>query len=266
MRFLNKRNNKYNNPSGKNLNFFQEHKSIIQTVLSFAGIIIAVIALLISKQAIEDAAINSKNADSLFNVQLNNERIYNDSIIANLKDMQELTSKQIQIIDEQLNVGRLSYEDQKVSKRAQLIINGIFYDEGNEKNGEDRKDLISVNIKNVGQNYAYDVQTRLIICRRDFSEIKSGIYNSKENLGPNVDVLHSTGTFKEDTKLPFYLTVEVIYFDKISAKKYSIIKVLCYQANNDKFSFYSCDEDEKEKIKKTINKHLKQEDLPLLIE
>ena len=102
-----------------------KRKITFSNLINIVFLLIALFALLVSIKTLEQAdkqfKLNSRSSDSLFNVQLRYSKQLNDSLISQISELQEITSKQLIITDEQLKISKETLNDQIYSGRPKIL-------------------------------------------------------------------------------------------------------------------------------------------------
>jgi hypothetical protein len=122
--------------------------------------IIALTALYISIKAMNNANYqfkeNSISSDSLFNVQLKNERILNDSLVRQIKELQIITSKQLEL-------SKQSLTDYIEARRARLYIGNTKITQKDSINKYQYQIKINTVFFNTGDREAININYRIAI-------------------------------------------------------------------------------------------------------
>lgn len=247
--------------------FLKKHNVLIQIFVNLAMLILSIVAISIAitsynssnKQFLK----NSRDSDSLFKIQMGNEREIN----ANLEKIQKLATKQLLLIDQQLTISSQALKDQVNSGRPILIITNIELQDRERIISNAFAPIIITRYKNSGKRIAYNVGYRAFIVSKDY-ECLSSNYKFPESLT-------DTGPDKEDwveykpkfvNVIPFYYCFEINYFDKFTGKKYYQTFVSEYNKMRQIEQFFECEEYKKTKVKEAINKCLQNDKQRLLFD
>lgn len=243
--------------------YLKKHNIPIQTILNLLMLLLSIAAIIISlfvfnssnKQFDE----NSKKSDSLFKIQLMYEKLFNDSIIFNLRKIQSQTDKQISIIDQQLSMSAQLFNDQVNSGVPKFI---FYYIELKDRdvmiNGVNAPEIFT-KFKNVGNRFAVNVKIRSFAVSNDLKEVR---YNdNSESSGPvGSDAVVESSFFPKFTKykVPFYFCIEISYSDILTRKSFIHIFYKEYNKLRTINDFFDCDKQFIPQMRSTINNFLKQ--------
>jgi hypothetical protein len=194
---------------------------------------------------------NTKKSDSLFNVQLKNERILNDSLISQIKGLQEITKKQLEITDNQL-------EEYKFSGTPKFQIGGTIIKDSIYINNTLFSPTILTEFKNVGGRFAYDCIFNNFLVYYDYSDIRASLIPKRTSIIEPNRVFNYEFKPQIPTKYKdnFYYAFEFSYYDKRIKKSFKQIEYLHYYKDRGKYTFYECNDEEKIKIKNIVNNFL----------
>jgi hypothetical protein len=238
--------------------YLKKNNVVLQNILNILMLIISIGAIVISIKSYNSAnrqfEENSKKSDSLFQIQLTNEKMIN----TNLEKIQELTNNQINIINQQLNISTQTLNDQINSSSPKLIILETTLEGKTTLYNGMYAPVIYTTYKNVGKRYANDVEYRPFVITNDFKVIRSGNENfaSKLVLGPDQT---ATSLFKPKFDSPitaFYYCVEISYLDRLTDKKNYITLFLKFVNDRGKDVFDVCSNQEKETLLSLLNDFL----------
>lgn len=203
--------------------------------------------------------INSKTADSLFNMQLKHSKELNDSLINQISILQDITNKQLQITDEQLKISTENLQDQIYSGRPKIaVISNKITDTIKTLDYIFKPRIVTV-FKNVGKRFANEVSIRTFTVVNNLSNIQANL-DKKESFLFEPDVkkaFQAMPEFHQKYKDDFYYCYDFIYYDKILKQEFSQSYYLRYFNPGDKYHFVYCNIDETEKIKESINNWLR---------
>ena len=226
--------------------------------------IIALIALYISIVSLNNAnkqfEINSQSADSLFNVQINNEKRLNDSLIKQISDLQNITSKQLEFSEKQLNILTSTLDEEKYAGRPKFQIGKTYIQDTVVLDNKIFSPAIMTPYINVGRRFSYKTQFKSFIVYPDFSGIRGGL------IPKNIMTLESNASminrfkpqipiqFKDD----FYYCFEIVYYDKGLNREFKQTEYYHYFKSRGKNEFNSCNDNDEKKIKNVVNAYLRK--------
>lgn len=224
-------------------------------IISLSAFIVSLVALKVSFMNINNAnrqfKINSKASKELFNLNLNNSKALNDSLINQIAKLQLLTNKQIEITDEQLKITKSSLYDQILSKRPLIALVENFITDTNKLVGDLFAPNICTTLKNVGQRPAYEVNVFPFIITSDFSDVVKPYQNDLSiMIEPETDYTKKwLPKFNKKYKDNFYYCYLISYYDKSTEKYFKEESFWHHYKLRGKFEFYSCSELEKSKLR-----------------
>lgn len=237
----------------------KRHESIIQIVLNISMLVISIIAIIFSIHAYNKANLqfetNSNKADSLFNIQLYNEKKLNDSIVANLYRLQKITNDQLQITDQQLHISTQSLKDQIDAGRPIVsFMAPEIEDEDKMIDSNTTAPHIIFPIVNVGKRYAVNLTERIIYISNNFKEIR---FNDAVNIilkvAPN-DIISLNYLPKfQNLSFPYFFVTEIQYSDPLTDKLYSDIQYYNVDKIRGKITFTFCEEVNSDKLKAILD-------------
>lgn len=236
-------------------------KENISTATSLIGIITGIVALYISilsyNNANDQFEKNSVSSDSLFNVQLHNERQLNDSLIKQIRTLQKITNNQLEIIDEQLKISTQSYNEQLNSGRPKIVINSKTFRLLNVSSSQIHNGIIETKIENIGYRPAFKLNTRGFVVYKDLSFVIKNIDKDEGILDPSKDrIINLYPQLNSENIQDFYYCIEISYHDRLLKKPFIQSYYYHYQTLKDELRFYNCTPEEKQEIKIRINKLL----------
>ena len=246
------------------IRFLKKHNNFFQTLVNLGMLIISIFAIRIAvesyKSANQQFIDNSIKSDSIFKIQLANERKIN----INLEKIQELSNSQIKITNQQLDISSKILDDQINAKRPILAgFKDTLTDQYITYNNK-YAPIIHTSYCNIGQRYAYNVNFRVFLISRDFViESTNVLYKTPqaaigpESLGelqykPKIDI----DSYKSDN-VCFYYCYEISYYDKLTMKEHHYTNFIEYTNDRGKFLFFFCNDEIKVKLIKVINEELK---------
>lgn len=196
---------------GKSVKKWVSHKNnLITLILTVVSLYIAykslVFADLSFKFSVKQNEISSKNADSLFNVQLNTSKKLNDSLVKEINRLQIITDNQLKITEKQLI-------ELKHQSKPKIVLTKFWI---NEYNDTDREMTISTTLINLGNREAYHLSYSSCLFQSDFTIV------SKPTKGIILDQLNSQEeyNFEFKIKIPFdyigniYVFFQLFFYDK----------------------------------------------------
>ncbi len=246
---------------------------IKENAISLLSLLCAIIALYYSQKSIELSVMqfskNSIASDSLFQVQLDNSKRLNDSLIREVSKIQEINSELHNINRLQLNsIERLNIATKKTldniiySERPNISNNGSL--KLSDINSDEK--YIKLDIQNIGKRTAKSIAYRKYI----ISESGEIIYSDTQKNNPLNISLESNQEFvlgfkfktnlKQKKLNDFYFCYELSYLDSNLSKKFYYTKFTKYRLNKalvDKPLFYACNTQETIKLLEIINTDLK---------
>ncbi len=212
---------------------------------------------------------NSKSSDSLFNVQLNHSRELNNSLIKQIKDLQDITQKQLTITNEQLVISKETLNEQIYSSRPKIIeVSSSLLDTSNVF-GDIYSPKTSTIFKNNGQRFALKFIVRAFVIYNDFKEVRNGL------TGKQSSIIETNGE-KEFNFLPripvqfrynFYYVYDISYYDDALKRTFTQSYFNHYAKIRNSYLFNDCILSEKMKLVKVVNEVLNEaNELPMSVE
>jgi hypothetical protein len=234
--------------------------SIFSSILNLAMLAIAIVALIVAQRTLSESnrqfLENSIAADNLFKLQLRHSKDLNDSLVSQIKMLQSITNKQMQITDQQLAVSVQTYRAQLHAGRPIIAIRSSKISNTAVISSDSLSPLIQTEYSNVGKRHANDFIIRAFVVYSDFSDIRSSAGSPAQSFSIEPDV-----TMTEDFKprilakyqKNFYYCIDFRYTDEILKQKYYFAKYYHYFESRGVFDFYVCEDAEKFHIRETIN-------------
>ena len=240
-------------------NFFKNEHPVLKFILEICTFIIAIIAIFLAMKSIDQADIqfktNSEQSDSLFNIQLMNAKRLNDSLISQIKTLQDVSNNQMKITDEQLKVSRAIYHSQLYADRPQISIQSNEISDTNYVIDGLFSPKIITTYMNVGRRMARNLHFRPFIIYPDFVGYRPDMKKSiKENLDPTSGITsdfisHIPVKYKED----FYYCFDISYYDDILDQYFHNTYYYSYHRIRTKLDFYTCTVEIQLKLKSFID-------------
>ncbi len=237
-------------------------KSHSKSIIEYLAIVIAVFSLLYSIRSFNNAneqfKENSQASDSLFNIQLTNERELNEKLIAEITKLQEITNNQLIIIQNLLEVSESTLENKKYSERPILTFGKFILKDGDKIINGMYAPLIELKYQNQGKRSAISITIRPFIVSNDMKVLKAGaskIINSYLEPGGGSEIEYKP---KFDTKYKdnFYYCIEIQYYDQLLSRKYNKTFYTNFYKSRGSFEFYNCDVNVRLELKSVINDYL----------
>jgi len=269
----------------KFFNFIKKYNIMVQIIVNLLMLIFTWVAIQIALSSYKSAnyqfSSNSKKSDSIFKIQLNNERkaskksdsifdiqLSNEKMINNnLDKIKKQTDKQIKIIKQQVEISSKTFNDMVNSGCPVIIVLDIALQDTNRFINGKYAPKVIINIKNTGKRPADSVRLRDFIITNNY-EWGSGDYAYPETigyLGPDEGTGYEYKP-KFDYSLPFYFCMEIAYYDKLTKRSFYHTYVSEYNKMREKKVFITCQRIKRERIIEVINKSLKELKQPLLRE
>lgn len=246
---------------------------LLAALVSLASLAIAIWALNVAietlRSANEQFKQNAAASDSLFKVQLASSKELNDSLIAQIAKLQEITRKQMDITDHQLQVSVETYKAQLYSGRPVITLGGTLMKDTSFVTDGIFSPVILTQYSNVGLRHADSLRARAFIVYADFTGIRgsAGFRSLSEQFEPSAQSIH---VFKPkipvEYKNEFYYCIEFSYYDRILKQTSKYPFYFHYYKDRNTYSFYSCDDAAKPRVRNKINEVLGSAQLPLLDE
>ena len=223
-------------------------------IISLIALIVAIISMTNANQQFKE---NSITSDSLFNVQLENSRKLNDSLIQQIFELQIITSKQLEITDEQLKILTSSLNEEIYAGRPKFQLEGSYIEDTLIINGRFSPTIITPFI-NIGRRFAYKTRFKAFIVYPDFSGLRcSDFLNYSRTMETNTRVLN---TFKPMIPIlyrdNYFYCFEIEYYDNVLHQIFKQTEYFHYFLSRGKYSFLTCNEDDKIKVRNIINRKL----------
>jgi hypothetical protein len=246
---------------------------VFSSVLNLVMLGVALGALIIAQRTLSESdrqfSENSFAADSLFKLQLAHSEQLNDSLVAQIRALQTITSKQIQITDQQLAVSVQTYRAQLYSGRPVIAIRANKVTNTATISPDSVSPLIETDYSNVGKRNASHFIIRTFLVYPDFSDIRSNAASQvqSQDLEPDVSM---TAEFKPrilaSHQANFYYCIDFRYSDDILNQSFYFAKYYHYYRSRLGYDFYSCEDGLKPRIRQTINAYMQTLRLPLFDE
>lgn len=236
--------------------FFRYLSKILPLFIGIAALYVAIESI---NNANKQFQINSITSDSLFNTQLKHSKALNDSLISQISILQDITNKQLQITDEQLKISIELFQDQIYSGRPKLYVLSNKITDSTIIINNNFQPRIETVFKNNGKRSASKIFIRSFTLFNNFVAIKANLKNDESYIIEH----EGARTFQAMPKISlkfkddFYYCYDIIYYDKILQQEFIQSYYYHYFKSGDKFDFYFCKIDNKEKIKKSINHWLR---------
>lgn len=241
--------------------FIKKHDKLIQAGLNFFMLLLTIssitISIIVFKSSNKQFDDNSKKSDSLFNVQLKNQKSFNDSIILNLQKIQNLTDKQNLIIDQQLTISTQLFHDQVNSGAPKFVISNIELNDKNVKLNDSNFPKIFAAYLNIGKRFAYNVKLKQFIILSDFSQVRSNENEPSEPTAPSASIESTFFPKFNKFGIPFYYYAELSYLDRVTGKTTKNFYYKEFSNARNTFDFFDCNKQQIIKVKSCINDYLK---------
>lgn len=237
-------------------------KKYSKSLVDYLAIFIAVISLLYSILSFNSAnnqfKENAQSSDSLFNIQLTNEKELNEKLIAEITKLQEITNNQLIIIQNLLEVSESTLENKKYSERPILTFGKCILKDGDDIIDGMFAPLIELKYQNQGKRSAFSITIRPYIISSEMKLLKAGL---SKNIGSSLEPGGSSEIeykpkFNIKYKDNFYYCIEIQYFDNLLSRKFNYTLYTNYYNSRNKFEFYNCDENKRKELKSVINDYL----------
>lgn len=237
-------------------------KKYSKSIIDYLAIIIAVISLLYSimsfNSANEQFKENAQASDSLFNIQLTNEKELNEKLITEITKLQEINNNQFVLIQNLLEVSESTLENKKYSERPILTFGKFILKDGDYIINGNFAPLIELKYQNQGKRSALSIRFRPFIISNELKLLKAGgIQNIDDSLEPGGgSEIEYKPKFDMRHKDNFYYCLEIQYFDQLLSRKFNYTLYSHYNKIRNKFEFYNCEADKREELKSVINNYL----------
>ena len=243
---------------------------ILNTIISIIALYIAYLALNLANETLENSnkqfEQNSKYSDRVFNIQLKSSKELGDSLISQIKGLQNITSKQLKITDQQLKISTETLSEQLYENRPKVIVSSIEIIDTNLYIEYKFSPLIKIGVKNIGKRTALKTHLRQFIIYSDFSGIRHHNYFPMTSIDIQPENSY-VSTFKPKInyiqKDEFYFCFEINYYDEKLNKKFSMPYYYFYHQDRGEYTYSVCDDSTKNILQKKINKFAKSVDEPL---
>ena len=228
---------------------------------------IAILALLVAIKTMNQADTqfkqNTKTSDSLFHIQFQTTKTYNDSLLFEINQLNRITNKQLEITDAQLTVSAEILQDRIYENRPKIVIVNQQVSAGKEINDSTIRMVLSSDYSNWGKRNAKNLKFRSFLIYKDFS----GGHSSAENdvpgiLGPNASKsAQFVPILLKDKIHEFYYLIDVFYFDeKLQESFYDTYISHCYKFEG-KYTLQNCNDVLKKELIAMINDNLNSKGL-----
>jgi lipopolysaccharide export LptBFGC system permease protein LptF len=244
--------------------------NIVTTVV---GLIITSLALWVSIRAINKAdkyfEINSRSSESLFSAQLKHSKELNDSIIYQLRKIQEVTDLQNSVARDQLKTSNKILYDQIYANRPIVVVENNAYTDL-----EDGHFDIKTTLKNVGHRHAYNTVIRMIFVDDSIDQV---FYKGFEEfliiIDPNSQEKYVNANYNPDyhksirplNKDKFFYCVDIRYDDLLLNETFGRTYYYRYDTTLSK-EFFTYEKIIEDKLREFINGRFKAEKMKLLYE
>jgi hypothetical protein len=213
--------------------------------------------------------LNSKSSDSLFNVQLRNSKELNESLINQIKELQNITKSQLDITDEQLGISKKTLNEQIYSGRPKIILVSVEIEDTNNIVAGVYSPKITLTLKNNGKRFALNCFTRHFTIDTNYKSVSSTPINLAENNKITIESDNSASEYylpKNSliNKNDFFYVFETNYYDDALRRKFKQTYFDHYYKTRGVIRFYICSNDEKIKVLRRLNEMLKANNEPLL--
>lgn len=257
-------------------------KKNISNFIAILALIGTIIGLIVSTKGLNNAndqfEKNSKNSDSLFNIQVEYENERNERLISQINELQLVTNMQMELIDSLIKqnnrlqkTSNSQLRIQTESLRQAILMGRPMFQFGksfvgySSLNGLINKWSVETQITNMGQRFAIDTKFRSFLIPIDglfpftiVSHIK--FQKSFKNLAKDLPVAYTaehslmTGSLNKD----FYYVIELMYYDAMldstfSQKEYYYY---CKKPNESQLDFWSCEPKTVLRLDRSIKSHL----------
>lgn len=242
---------------------FDRIKIFFRYLSKILPLFIGIAALYVANESMSNAnkqfQINSETSDSLFNVQLKHSKELNDSLINQISILQDITNSQLQITDQQLNISKEILKDQIFSGRPKIYVRKNEIADTIKISDHIFMPKIETSYKNTGKRSANDLSIRGFILYGDLSIIKANLAQlESSHLEPEGErTFHLISEIQNEYKDNFYYCYDIVYYDHILEQKFIQSYYFRYYKFGDKYSFYECKNNEKDRIKMAINVKLR---------
>lgn len=236
--------------------FFRHLSKILPLFIGIAALYVAIEG---RNDANRQFQINSKTSDSLFNTQLKHSKALNDSLISQISILQDITNKQLQITDEQLKISIELFQDQIYSGRPKLyVLSNKIADSTITIDNIFQPRIVTV-FKNNGKRSANKISIRSFTLFNNFLALKANLKTEESYIiePEGARKFQAMPVINQKFKDDFYYCYDIIYYDKILKQEFIQPYYYHYYKSGDKFDFYFCKIDSKEKIKESINHWLR---------
>lgn len=248
----------------KNISLIYEKIKIFFRYLSkILPLFIGIAALYIAIESLDNAnrqfQINSKSADSLFNIQLKNSKELNDSLINQISILQDITNKQLQITDKQLKISTELFQDQLYSGRPKIVVLSNEITDTIKTLDYTFSLRMEIIYENIGNRMANELTIRTFTLVNNFSTIQANrMIKESYFVEPNgIRRLISKLTMHTKYKDNFYYCYDIIYYDEILKQEFIQSYYYQYHKHADIYSFYHCNIEDEEKIRESLNNWLR---------
>ncbi|HUI91132.1 MAG TPA: hypothetical protein VLX68_02690 [Chitinivibrionales bacterium] len=243
---------------------------LVSLLLNLAMLTVAIIALIVARQTLTESnrqfIENSIAADSLFKLQLKYSKDLNDSIVSQIKMLQSISSKQMEIIDQQLGVAVQTYHTQLYSGRPVIALGESKIASTEVISSDSISPQILTLYSNVGKRQADNLVLRAFFVTPDFSGLRSSAAFplQSEHLEPGITMeLEFKPRILAIHKKEFYYCIDCRYTDDILKQNFYFVHYYNYHESRGLFYFNNCIDAVKPHIKETINRSMSLERLPL---
>ena len=239
-------------------------------VLNLSMFLVAIAALIVAQDTLTDSRtqfeLAAKSSDSLFRVQLTHSTELNHALLSQIESLQVVTSKQLAITNQQLQISQQSYDQQVYSGRP-IIKLGAFdppifsaISDGIVSPG------IRVPLHNVGKRHASNLDYRGFIVYPDLSEIRgSSPFKRIAEFEPEAETAFEyLPHIRSAIAKEFYFCIDIRYFDRVLNKMFFDVYYFHYFESRGKPVITPCDETERNRIRERINKSLSRDGQRLL--
>lgn len=232
------------------LRFIINNPSIIVSIAAFF------LAVLSYRNANWQFSENSKNSKKVYIDQLKNSKSLNDSLINQIRKLQEITNKQVKITDDQLKVSEEILLAQKYSGKPNILESDLNISDTNYRFNDLYSPTIEFKIKNVGLRYAYNIRTRNFLIYIDYSDFRIPKSTYHNFLEPSSEkIIGFQPKIDPKYKNEFYYCFDICYYDKLLKESFYQAYYYHYFRNRNNYDFYNCDSLERMSLRKYINKN-----------
>lgn len=240
-------------------------QAIVTLLASLATILAVYLAIVAIEHADNQFTLNSESSDRLFNIQLENSKALNDSLISQVQQLQKITERQLSITDEQLGLSKRSLKNQIASGRPKLLVLGSEVPDTSVQNGLFAP-KINTRVTNNGERYALKSSMRSFLTYGDFTVVLTRPADRETiTYEPKSDITHTyLPKFPLKYRHDFYYVYELKYYDDALNQTFTQAYFTRYFWFRDKYEFAFCKDDEKRRLFERINAELKSKGEPPL--